>query len=134
VRRWGGVLEHPAYSDAWAAHDLLSPPTGGHWVNADWQGGWTCYVEQGRYEHPAKKATWLYAVGAELPSLRWGHVPDRDVSATVSWCGNRTKKWGAHHWRARGRIQKQQASATPPAFRDMLLNMARSVSEHRKTG
>ena len=29
VRRWGGVLEHPAHSDAWAAHDLNPPPTGG---------------------------------------------------------------------------------------------------------
>lgn len=29
VRKWGGVLEHPAYSKAWAAHGLLAPPTGG---------------------------------------------------------------------------------------------------------
>ncbi len=29
VRKWGGVLEHPAYSDAWPAHDLNAPPTGG---------------------------------------------------------------------------------------------------------
>src|SRR5262245_949268 len=26
VRRWGGVLEHPAYSDAWAAFRLPLPP------------------------------------------------------------------------------------------------------------
>lgn len=29
VRAFGGVLEHPAYSDAWAAFDLNIPPTGG---------------------------------------------------------------------------------------------------------
>lgn len=59
VRRWGGVLEHPAYSDAWAAFGLSRPQTGGGWVPADWpeHDGWTCYVEQGRYGHPAKKAT-----------------------------------------------------------------------------
>ena len=61
VREFGGVLEHPAYSDAWNAFGLNRPPTGGGWVNADFQGGWTCYIEQGRYGHPAKKATWLYA-------------------------------------------------------------------------
>ena len=60
VRRWGGVLEHPAYSDAWDAFDLPTPPTGGGWVRGIC-GGWSCYVEQARYGHDAKKATWLYA-------------------------------------------------------------------------
>ena len=27
----------------------------------------SCYVEQGRYGLPVKKATWLYAYGVELP-------------------------------------------------------------------
>ena len=42
VRTWGGVLEHPEASSAWAAHDLLTPPRCGGWIMADWQGGWTC--------------------------------------------------------------------------------------------
>ena len=121
VRRWGGVLEHPAYSDAWAAFDLNRPPTGGGWVNADMQGGWTCYVDQARYGHPAKKATWLYAHSVDLPSLRWGHVPDGQVTALVSWCGNHTN---AHD--KRRRVGKREASATPPAFKDALLSMARA--------
>lgn len=126
VRRWGGVLEHPAYSDAWAAHDLNRPPTGGGWVNADLCGGWTCYVEQGRYGHVAKKATWLYAVGVKLPQLRWGHDPDQRSKALVSWCGNHTN---AHD--KRPRVGKKAAAATPAAFRDVLLEMARSVGgEH----
>lgn len=122
VRQWGGVLEHPAYSDAWAAHELNAPPTGGAWVNADMLGGWTCYVEQARYGHAAKKATWLYARGVELPSLRWGHVPGRDVKALVSWCGNHTLANDD-----RPRLGKRAASATPPAFRDVLLGIARSA-------
>jgi hypothetical protein len=122
VRAFGGVLEHPAYSDAWAAFDLNRPPTGGHWVNADLLGGWTCYVEQGRYGHPAKKATWLYAHGVELPSLRWGHVPDRDVKAPVSWCGNHTKAD-----EKRPRVGKAAASRSPESFRDELIAMARTV-------
>lgn len=120
VRRFGGVLEHPAYSDAWAAHGLFAPPSGEGWHVADFEGGWTCYVEQGRYGHAAKKATWLYANGVELPSLVWGRQPYSSPSV-VSWCRNRSSD-------TRPRIGKKQASATPPRFRDMLLSMARSAS------
>lgn len=119
VRSWGGVLEHPAYSDAWSAHGLMAPPRSGGWVAADWVGGWTCHVEQGRYGHRAKKATWLYAVGVQLPSLRWGSVPD-STPAIVSWCRN-------HSTDTRPRIGKDGASRTPPEFRDVLLMMARSA-------
>jgi len=122
VRRWGGVLEHPAYSDAWKAFDINPPPTGGGWVNADMQGGWTCYVEQGRYGHPAKKATWLYAHGVDLPSLRWGCIPDGESEAPVSWCGNKTSKFDK-----RPRVGKAAAARTPEAFKEVLLTMARSV-------
>jgi len=71
VRQWGGVLEHPPHSRAWAAFDLAEPPAAGGSVSADFQGGWTCHVEQGHYGHISRKATWLYAVGVELPSLSW---------------------------------------------------------------
>ena len=57
VREWGGVLEHPAYSDAWAAFDLPTPSRSGGWQRG-MCGGWSCHVEQGRYGHVAKKATW----------------------------------------------------------------------------
>jgi hypothetical protein len=122
VRRYGGVLEHPAYSDAWAAHGLNAPPTGGGWVNADFAGGWTCYVEQARYGHPAKKATWLYVNGVELAGMLWGHVPDVEVKALVSWCGNRVRSG-----ESRPRVGKAAASRTPEAFRAVLLEMARSA-------
>jgi hypothetical protein len=121
VRTCGGVLEHPAYSDAWAAFDINRPPTGGGWVNADMDGGWTCYVEQGRYGHPAKKATWLYVHGARsLPSLLWGHMPDNQSSALVSWCGNRVRSG-----ERRPRVGKAAASRSPKPFRDLLLELAR---------
>jgi hypothetical protein len=72
VRRWGGVLEHPEASGAWAAFGLIEPPRSGGWVVADFDGGWTCCVAQSHYGHRAQKFTWLYARGVELPSLRWG--------------------------------------------------------------
>ena len=117
----GGVLEHPAHSDAWAAYGLPRPPTGGGWVRG-FCGGWSCYVEQGRYGHPAKKATWLYAFGTELPSLRWGHDPDQRSKALVSWCGNHVASG-----ESRPRVGKHTASRTPEAFRAELVAMARSV-------
>ena len=74
VRRWGGVIEHPEGSHAWRTFGLNCPPRIGGWINADFQGGWTCCVEQGHYGHAARKATWLYLIGLEPPSLAWGKV------------------------------------------------------------
>ena len=125
VRRYGGVLEHPAYTDAWGAFALPRPPRGGGWVGS-LCGGWTCHVEQGRYGHPAKKATWLYAVGVELPELKWGSVPDQQSQALVSWCGNHVKSG-----ETRPRVGKAVASKTLEEFRDVLLEMARSVGRVR---
>jgi hypothetical protein len=116
VRQWGGVLEHPAESSAWRAHGLMTPPAGGGWVSAglgDW--GWTCCVEQGHYGHRARKATWLYAAHVELPSLRWG---PSSATAWVSYCGNHTRG------KVVQRMSKRERSATPPAFRDLLISIA----------
>jgi hypothetical protein len=73
VRTFGGVLEHPAHSLAWAAFDLPRPDRAGGWTRG-LCGGFSCHVEQGRYGHRAPKATWLYAVGTDLPDLRWGRA------------------------------------------------------------
>ena len=126
VRKWGGVLEHPAWSDAWAAFDLPPPHTGGGW-SRDIHGGWSCYVEQGRYGHVAKKATWLYAVDCELPDMKWGHIPDNESKALVSWCANDVKSG-----EKRPRVGRDRASATPTEFRDVLVGMARSVVRVRE--
>lgn len=125
VRRVGGVLEHPAYSDAWPAFGLPKPPRSGGWIRG-MCGGWSCHVEQVRYGHVAKKATWLYAYGVDLPSLRWGSSPDCESTALVSWCGNRVKSG-----ESRPRVGKAAASRTPIEFRDVLIAMARSAgAEH----
>lgn len=121
VRRFGGVLEHPAYSDAWVAYGLPRPDRYGGW-QLGLCGGASCHVEQGRYGHPAKKATWLYAYGVpRLPELAWGFNPDQESAALVSWCGNHVKS-GEN----RPRVGKDAASATPEAFRGLLIRIARS--------
>lgn len=125
VRRFGGVLEHPAYSDAWAAHDL-TPPAWCGW-SAGIEGGYSAHVEQGRYGHRAKKATWLYVYGVpldRLPTLNWGRDVESGTGALVSWCANHSKKSEPG---LRDRIGRKAASATPAAFRDLLVSIAASV-------
>lgn len=121
VREYGGVLEHPAWSLAWPRFGLPIPPRSGGWQRGIC-GGWSAHVEQGRYGHPAKKATWLYAYGTDLPALRWGSIAGQRSSSLVSWCGNRVRTG-----EARPRVGHQLAARTPPEFCDVLLAMARSA-------
>lgn len=126
VRRWGGVLEHPAYSSAWQAFGLSSPPLSGGWVSAgDWV-GWTCHVEQGHYGHRARKATWLYAARIELPSLRWGKssASYRLDDGFHSSAERAAAK--AAGWVAGPRIPTAERAATPPAFAELLVSIART--------
>jgi hypothetical protein len=119
VRTWGGILEHPAYSRAWNKFGLIEPHPNGGWIRDLW-GGAACHVEQGNYGHPARKATWLYAFGTELPTLKWG---GSDAKALVSWCANKTD-----FLRERQRVGKAQAAKTPAEFRDILIQIAQSAT------
>jgi hypothetical protein len=137
VRDYGGVLEHPAGSLAWKLHGLRTPPRGGGWVAAGDGIGWTCCVEQGHYGHRARKATWLYAAvvaiagldaspGHYLPRLEWGAcTPAASVNSTPQAlpAGRRASRTGIVQ-----RMSRKQRRATPPAFRDLLLSIARSAS------
>jgi hypothetical protein len=128
VRRWGGVLEHPEASAAWSTFGLMTPPKGGGWVSAGMgDPGWTCCVEQGHYGHRARKATWLYAVGADLPELRWGRSSGARLDAGYHTAEERRTAKARGCTRDRGRLTDLERLATPIAFRDALLGMARSV-------
>ena len=131
VRRFGGVLEHPWGSHAWPHFNLNVPPREGGWVTADYLGGgrwgWTCCVEQGRYGHYARKPTLLYAVDCDLPSLDWGKSEARLDPAVVERMGlKRAKRLGEVGARGGGTNSKPRIG-TPDQFRDLLINMARSV-------
>lgn len=136
VRKWGGVLEHPAYSDAWNAFDLPKPQHRGGWTRDLFDDGASCYVEQGRYGLPVKKATWLYAIHCELPELRWGYTPDGEGDVPNgphggldTWRDSWQPKDGAKPIRGYFKTHRHDGmrSRTPEAFRDELLAMARSV-------
>jgi hypothetical protein len=107
VRRWGGVLEHPAVSQAWPAFGLPRPAGTGHWRQALEDDGWVCEVDQSLWGYPARKPTWLYYVGPE-PLAMPAHFPRHRRSCANVWSGTRSR--------------------TPPAFRDVLIAMARSAA------
>ena len=110
VRRWGGVLEHPAYSDAWPTFGLPEPSREGGWRRSLFDLGYSAHVEQANYGHRAQKATWLYAVNCDLPELAWG-------KSYICIADSKTVEM----------MSKRERSATPHRFRDMLISMARSV-------
>lgn len=127
VRKWGGVIEHPWGSHAWPHFGLSTPPRTGGWVAADFHGGWTCCVEQGRYGHYARKPTLLLAYGCELPALEWGKSEARLDPAVVERMGlARAKRLGEVGARGGGTDSAPRIE-TPPAFRDILIAMARSA-------
>jgi hypothetical protein len=127
VRRWGGVLEHPEGSQAWAAFGLKRPDRAGGWVSADFEGGWTCYVEQGHYGHLSRKGTWLYAAHIDLPSLRWGEGAQRLHPVALARHGYAKARRIGVMAMVGGKRKTEIRNATPPEFRDLLIAMARTV-------
>lgn len=127
VRRWGGVIEHPAYSHAWAKHGLRWPRRG-RWREADLLGGWSCHVEQAHYGHPARKATWLYAFGCDaLPALVWDDAPQRLSPIALERHGyEKARRTGVMAYFG-GKDKTKLRAATPEPFRDLLLSIARTA-------
>lgn len=124
VRRFGGVLEHPADSRAWAHFNLNRPPREGGWVPADFEGGSTCYVEQGFYGHASRKPTWLYAHGVALPELRWGRGEQRIPQWMIDRYGYEKARRIGVVAMVGGKDKTKIRNATPIEFRDLLLSIA----------
>lgn len=128
LRRWGGILEHPYGSHAWPHFGLNSPPRSGGWIAADFEGGWTCCVEQGRYGHYARKPTLLLAYDCELPELDWGIGEPRYDPAVIERMGlARAKKLGEVGARGGGTDSKARIE-TPLPFRDLLISIAETAN------
>lgn len=112
ARRWGGVLEHPEGSAAYAAHGLAAPRRGRGWIASG--GGMACAVAQGHYGHRATKWTWLLYFGdASPPDLNWGSH-DAQPGATP-----RERRIGIVQ-----RLSRRQRQITPIPFRDLLISLA----------
>jgi hypothetical protein len=122
VRKFGGVLEHPAASAAWQAFGLMPPQRVGGWTNADFDGGWTCCVDQEHYGHRAQKATWLYACGVPLPLLKWGKGTSR-IRLNDGFHSAEERRRMTRTGICQ-RLSRRQRLETPIAFRDLLLKIA----------
>ena len=133
VRKYGGILEHPAYSRAWDHFGILKPPSTGGWVVADWQGGWTCHVEQGHYGHRARKATWLYAIGVDLPYLRWGKSPAQAKLDAGFHSAEERAQAKNNGWERNSKefLSHRERAATPIPFRDLLIQIAETAYDLR---
>jgi hypothetical protein len=139
VNRWGGVIEHPADTRAWAAHDIQAPPRAGGWVCAEdisrtTLPAFTCCVYQGHYGHASGKATWLYVAGVErqdLPELVWGKTEQRLPAWMIERYGYEKARRIGVVAMIGGKNKTAIRNATPPPFRDVLLGIARSVHSRR---
>lgn len=127
VRRWGGVLEHPAQSRAWGSFDLPTPAKG------QWQrgicGGWSIEVDQAAWGHPARKVTWLYAHGVTVPTM--DRVADHSVVRVVRVYRRRRQdgSWYRPDVSTKHRdITHRAARRTPNDFRDLLLSIAATAT------
>ena len=112
VRRFGGVLEHPAHSRLFAACGMPAP-----WGLPDEHGGRTYDLEQVSWGHPCIKATWIYVVGVDASGLasglRSGGSPTHVVSSTRRrgpGLPELTRKW--------------ERAITPPASAEWLVSLA----------
>ena len=70
VRRWGGVLEHPAGSALWRHCGIPAPFRRVPMIAPH---EWSLAVEQVRWGHPCQKLTWLLFVGVNPMTL--GPIP-----------------------------------------------------------
>lgn len=133
VRLHGGVLEHPKDSHAWRWFGLNKPPKDGGWIKADDVGGWTCCVEQGHYGHLSRKATWLYAHSVELIDFIWGPSPQKIHPVALEKHGYEKARRIGMMAMVGGKDKTRIRNATPEAFRDMLIGMARTASPYQDT-
>lgn len=111
VRRFGGVLEHPAESTLFA-HCRMPRP--GQFP--DEFGGYTIEVNQFHFGHRAEKATWFYIVGCDPDDLP--AIPVRDGSPTH--CVRPTKSYPRLP-----SITKAEREHTPPPLAAWLCELAR---------
>ncbi|MFC4161998.1 hypothetical protein [Chitinimonas lacunae] len=121
VRRWGGVLEHPAGSTLWPAAGLPEPG------QRDQFGGWTLPICQHWWGHRAEKATWLYIVGCEPANIPDIPLALGDATHIVGSSGRRNGgdrlRPGDYGWRPE--ISKAEREHTPPDLARWLVELAR---------
>ena len=123
VRKYGGVLEHPWGSKAWAHFGLTLPHRKGGWTQADQYGGMTCCVEQGRYGHYARKPTLLLCYNTATPNLDWGIGEPRIPEWAIQKYGEKkARRIGELSFKGGGTNSPARID-TPQAFKELLISL-----------
>lgn len=129
VNRFGGVLEHPEGSHAFARFGLLRPQWRAGWRPSG--NGWTCCVAQGNYGHRARKLTWLYFMGPKRPpNLDWT-IPKPRARLDYGFHSKAERSARASAVAPSinaTRLTTAENLATPIPFRDILIRLARSAA------
>ncbi len=115
LRRWGGILEHPAASLLWPEKGLPEPGDVDKW------GGFTVAAPQFWWGHLADKPTRFYIVGCkpgDLPPIPFvlGEAPRTQSTMTKA----KLKLPGS-----RPELLKKDREKTPPALAEWLIEVAR---------
>lgn len=111
VRRWGGVVEHPAKS-------TLFRETGCEFGGRrDRWGGWVLSVDQHWFGHPARKKTWLYVVG----------VGPREIPPYPIMTGPVCYQVGGSRRKGLPECKKSERIATPIEFAKYLIALTKLV-------
>jgi hypothetical protein len=84
----------------------------------------TCYVEQGHYGHLARKGSWLYAYGVDVPELVWGTGPQRIHPRALELHGYEKARRIGMMAMVGGKDKTKIRNATPLPFRDLLISIA----------
>jgi hypothetical protein len=124
VRRFGGVLEHPAHSQAWKHYQLPRPGRHG-WTGSLTDQGVTTEVSQSAYGHSCQKRTWLYAVGVDTDAVALSFAEPPATEQVSDFFGHPKGSW-LRSSRGTG-MTHGESSRTPLLFRNTLLDLARSV-------
>ena len=97
------------------------------WQDAGDGTGSTCYVEQGHYGHMSRKPTWLYAAHVTLPELNWTKGEQRLHPVALERYGYEKARRIGMTAMVGGKDKTKIRNATPIAFRDVLISIARSA-------
>lgn len=120
VMRFGGVLEHPAYTHAWERHGIVPPNLQGWSRETNWHHSYAspfpyyyvCEVYQSVYDNPCQKRTWLFYCGKRPPfELDWSKQPG---THQIGWFD-----------RNKPTVGKREASLSPMRFAETLVALAR---------
>lgn len=123
VRTFGGVIEHPEGSHGWTWFGVEKPKAGRGWTEPDRWGGSSVTVDQGAYGHPARKRTWLYAVGTSRPEPLLCDGGRQRLEPGFHSREEATAARARDDWRPPKRLNRQQRIGTPLGFARFLLDL-----------